>query len=414
VRYPIGHDCRVIPYKKESFPFEQSSNPRQSQCWLDRNLGAGKNTPYKVKIMKENDQLKMPAPLFSQKGPRRRAPLRPDFIASWLRALLGVPLEIKLLGANLIILAVAMVVLFGPPRFQAGRLSDVYVVVAALIIGATVNFALVRLALRPITDLQRVARRVSEGRLSERVPASIVADRELTRLSTTINEMLDNLQAGRSRMRKLGAEVVYAEERERAEVARELHDSVGQTLAAASFQIAAVAHEIGDHAAATRLVGVRELLRTALEEIRNVSRSLHPRVATDLGLPTALEALGDATQQRSLVDVQVNVDISGVIIPSALSATLYRVAQEALRNVERHADAGRATVSLRARPGYVELEVKDDGRGFEGPLEKKRGESGLAAMRERLSLAGGELHIDTAGDRGTSVIAWVGMDTEAA
>jgi signal transduction histidine kinase len=246
------------------------------------------------------------------------------------------------------------------------------------------------------------------------VPASAVADRELTRLSTTINEMLDSLAAGRERMRKLGAEVVYAEERERAQVARELHDSVGQTLAAASFQIAAVAHEIGDHAASARLTGVRELLRTALEEIRNVSRSLHPRVATDLGLPTALEALGDATQQRSLIDVQVTVDIAGVTIPSALAATMYRVAQEALRNVERHADAGHATVSLRARPGYVELEVNDDGRGFEGPREQKRAESGLVTMRERLSLAGGELHIDTAGDRGTRVIAWVGMETEAA
>jgi len=321
-----------------------------------------------------------------------------------LRALLGVPLEIKLFGANLIILVVAVVLLFGPVHLQPGPLSEVYVVVAALIIGATVNFALVRLALGPISALERVAKRVSEGRLAERVPASIVADRELAQLSTTIND----------RMRKLGAEVVYAEERERAQVARELHDSVGQTLAAATFQIATAAHEIGNHSASARLMAVRELLRTALEEIRNVSRSLHPRVATDLGLPSALEALGDATQQRSLVDVRVNVDISGVIIPPALSATLYRVAQEALRNVERHADAGHATLSLRARPGYVELEVTDDGRGFEGRLERKRGESGLAAMRERLSLAGGELHIDTAGNSGTRVIAWVGMDTEAA
>ena len=331
-----------------------------------------------------------------------------------LRVLLRVPLEVKLLGANVIILGAAVLVLFAPARLQSEPLTDLYIVVASLIVGAIVNFTLVRLALRPINSLQRVAKLVSEGRLSERVPASLVADRQLTHLSTTINEMLDSLEAGRDRMRKLGAEVVYAEERERAQVARELHDSVGQTLAAASFQIAAVAHEIGDHNASARLAGVRELLRTALEDIRNVSRSLHPRVATDLGLPTALEALGDATQQRSLIDVQVTVDIAGVTIPQALAATMYRVAQEALRNVERHADAGRATVSLRARPGYVELEVKDDGRGFEGPKEKKRAESGLATMRERLSLAGGELHIDTAGDRGTRVIAWVGMDTEAA
>jgi signal transduction histidine kinase len=331
-----------------------------------------------------------------------------------VRALLRVSLEVKLVGANLIIVGLAVVILFAPARLLPGPLTDIYVVLTALIVGAIVNLVLVRLALRPINELERVSKLVSEGRLSERVPASIVADRELMHLSTTINEMLDSLAAGRERMRKLGAEVVYAEERERAQVARELHDSVGQTLAAATFQIAAVAHEIGNHSASARLAGVRELLRTALEEIRNVSRSLHPRVATDLGLPTALEALGDATQQRSLIDVQVTVDIDGVTIPSALAATMYRVAQEALRNVERHADAGRATVSLRARPGYVELEVKDDGRGFEGPMEKKRAESGLATMRERLSLAGGELHIDTAGDRGTRVIAWVGMDTEAA
>jgi len=331
-----------------------------------------------------------------------------------LRSILGIPLELKLLGANLIIVGVAVILLVGTGRLQAARLPDAYVVVAALIVSASVNVGLVKLALRPIDALERVAKRISEGRLAERVPASIVADRELTQLSTTINEMLDNLAAGRERMRKLGAEVVYAEERERAEVARELHDSVGQTLAAASFQIAAVTHEIGDHAASSRLAAVRELLRTAIEEIRNVSRSLHPRVATDLGLPSALEALGDATQQRSLVDVRVNVDISDVVIPAALSATLYRVAQEALRNVERHADAGHATISLRARPGYVELEVSDDGHGFEGPLEKKRGNSGFATMRERLSLAGGELHIDTTRDSGTRVTAWVGMDTEAA
>jgi signal transduction histidine kinase len=331
-----------------------------------------------------------------------------------LAAVLGIPLEIKLLGANAIILGVAVLALLEPIRLRSGQLTDVYVVAAALIIGAMVNFALVKLALSPIAALQRVARLVSEGRLAERVPASIVADRELTSLSITINEMLDSLSAGRDRMRKLGAEVVYAEERERSQVARELHDSVGQTLAAASFQVAAVAHEIGSHPSSARLATVRELLRTALEEIRNVSRSLHPRVASDLGLPAALEALGDATQQRSLVDVRVNVDISGVVIPLGLSATLYRVAQEALRNVERHADAGHATVSLRARAGYVELEINDDGRGPVGPLEKKRAETALSVIRERLSLAGGELHIDNATDRGTRVIAWVGMDTEAA
>jgi signal transduction histidine kinase len=328
----------------------------------------------------------------------------------WLRSILGIALEIKLLGANLIIVIVAVLLLGAT---SSPHLGDSYVFVVALLVGVGVNLALVKLALGPIDALEHVARRVSEGHLSERVPASLVADRGLTHLSATINAMLDTLETGRDCMRKLGAEVVYAGERERARVARELHDSVAQTIAAANFQITAAAHEIGDHPASPWLTSARELMRTAVEEVRDVSRSLHPRVAADLGLPTALEALGDAAQQRSL-DVQVHLDISEVVIPPALSTTLYRVAQEALHYVERHANAGHATMTLCARPGYVQLEVTDDGCGFEGPAEKERGEAGLATMRERLSLAGGELHIDTTGDRGTRVTAWIGMDTEAA
>lgn len=370
-------------------------------------------------IMTESDSLKMNSTFLGKKDShwdflRNTAANSESRIPRWMRMILGVPLELKLLGANLIILGVAMLALFGPVSFGPSRAADASVMVVALGIGAVVNFALMKLALQPVHTLERVARRVSGGRLSERVPASMVADRNLTQLSNTVNHMLDTLGASRERMRKLGAEVVFAEERERAAVARELHDSVGQNLAAASFQVAAAVNELGEHPALGRLTEVRELLRTSIEEIRNVSRSLHPRVTADLGLPSALEALGDATRQRSLIDVEVHVDIARVVIPSAVSATLYRVAEEALRNVERHADAGQAILTLRARPGYVELEITDDGRGFGGSLEKKRDNSGFAAMRERLSLAGGELHIDTARGGGTRVTAWVGMDTEAA
>jgi len=203
----------------------------------------------------------------------------------WLRLVLEVPLEAKLLGANLIIVAVAVLFLFGPIQIRAGRLFDAYVVATALILGAIVNFVLVRLALGPIESLERVATWVSEGRLAERVPASIVADHELARLSKTINGMLDSLAAGRERVEKLGEEVIYAEERERAQVAQELRDSVGQKLADASFEIAASANETKSDARAARLANARALLRAAIEEIRNISRSSHLHFPADLGLP---------------------------------------------------------------------------------------------------------------------------------
>ena len=133
-------------------------------------------------------------------------------IPRWLHPILEVPLELKLLGANLIILGVALLLLFGPARLQPTRVVDAYIVLAVLFFGAAVNFCLVRLALMPLKSIERVAKAVSQGRFGERVPASIVADRELARVSSTINEMLDSLAADRKRIEKLAAAAVYAEE----------------------------------------------------------------------------------------------------------------------------------------------------------------------------------------------------------
>jgi len=228
----------------------------------------------------------------------------------------------KLLGANLIIVAVAGLLLFGPVELQPARLTDAYIVMVALILGATVNLVLVRLALGPIESLERVAKWVSEGRLAERVPASIVADHELARLSKTINEMLDSLAAGRERVERLGAEVIYAEERERSQVAQELHDSVGQKLADASFEIAASTNEVTSEARATRLAKARALLRAAIEEIRNISGSSHLYVATDLGLPKALDTLHDVTPRPPLNNARSTVDISERLVPDRRAVAL--------------------------------------------------------------------------------------------
>jgi signal transduction histidine kinase len=226
---------------------------------------------------------------------RRNGPLR---LPHWMIPILQVPLELKLLGANLIIIGVAILLLFGPVRLQPTVLTDAYVVLTAMILGALANFLLVRLALGPIESLERVARWVSEGRLAARVPASMVADHELARLSRTINEMLDSLAAGRARMEALGAEVIYAEERERSQVAQELHDSVGQKLANASFLVASAANESDGRKSSSQLADARAQLRMAIDEIRTISGSAHPHVVTDVDLPQALAARPHANRQR--------------------------------------------------------------------------------------------------------------------
>ena len=137
---------------------------------------------------------------------RRRAERRTP---RWLRPILEVPLELKLLGANLTIVGVAILLMFGPVQLEPSRLTDAYIVVAVLLLGAAVNFVLVRLALVPLRSIERVAKWVSQGRFGERVPVSMVADHELARVSRTINEMLDSLAADRKRIQTLGAELAF-------------------------------------------------------------------------------------------------------------------------------------------------------------------------------------------------------------
>jgi methyl-accepting chemotaxis protein len=131
-------------------------------------------------------------------------------IPFWLHTILSIPIELKVLGANLVIMAAAVLMLFGPLRLDPTRLTDAFIVVAALGVGAVVNFVLVRLALRPVKDLTRVAWLVSEGLRGARVPASIAGDSELTQLSTTINQLLDDLVTDRVKINKLARELATA------------------------------------------------------------------------------------------------------------------------------------------------------------------------------------------------------------
>jgi signal transduction histidine kinase len=216
-------------------------------------------------------------------------------IPRWLAVILGVPLEMKLVGANLVVVAVAALLLFGPAHLQTTAMDDAYIAITGLIVSAIVNFLLVRLALGPVGALEQVANRVSGGRIAaSRVPGSIVADHELARLSATINEMLDSLSANRIRMEQLSAEAIYARETERVRVARELHESIGQMLATATFQLDTLAFEMGNSKTSTRLAQVRQLLRSASDEIRNVSQSVHPRNAADLAPSASTQGLPDS------------------------------------------------------------------------------------------------------------------------
>jgi len=343
-----------------------------------------------------------------------RQPRLAPALRSLAERALRVPLLGKLVGANLVIVVAALLVLVAERRGVLPG-NEVSILGVALGLSLFVNLVLVYVALRPLNDLEAAARRVSAGDTAARVTASVLADRDMARVGTTLNTLLDRVTEDRARVRRLAAQVLSVQDEERARVARELHDSTAQILAAIMLQLGVAARESSSPALDARIVTLRELAAEALEEVRSLSHTMHPRVLDDLGLAAALEWIARQTSDQESFDVEVFVDEDHEPIPAPLASVLYRVAQEALRNAARHAAATRVEIFLRREPGRATLEVTDNGRGFDvRRAEERRPGMGLFSMRERVGLVNGSLRVESGPSRGTRVVASVPLgDTDA-
>jgi signal transduction histidine kinase len=229
-----------------------------------------------------------------------------------------------------------------------------------------------------------------------------------------INVLLEGLTADRARVRELAAHVIHTGDEERARIARELHDSTAQSMAALLLELSVVVRETKDEALLERLERVRRIASDVLDEVRMLAQNVHPRVLDDLGLGAALQNLAREGELRGPERIEVVLEDSVAGISLETSAVLYRVAQEALKNAIRHARA--TVVMLRAglRDGIARLEVVDNGSGFRlDDAERRRPGTGLFTMRERVALLDGRLEIDSAPGRGTRIIATVPAAADA-
>lgn len=320
-------------------------------------------------------------------------------------AALRVPLAAKLVGANLLVVAV----LFGAWAVAGNPVNSALVITLATVV--LVHLALVAAALRPIRDLEVVAGRVWRGDYGARVDRSTLADNEVLRVGSMFNILLDGLASDRAHMRRLAAQVIDAGDQERAAIAHELHDSTAQDLAALQFQLAAAARDASDPRLGERLDRARDSAQHILEQVCRLSYAMHPGVLDDLGLDAALRKLARDSAAETGADFDVKVDAAAARMPHNVERVLYRVAEEAIRNIARHASATRVRISLSGSP-IATLEVHDDGRGFDvARVDRLRLGTGLPSMRERLALVDGWLEINTALGGGTTVAAMVPMST---
>jgi two-component system NarL family sensor kinase len=243
------------------------------------------------------------------------------------------------------------------------------------------------------------------------LPDPMVEIVERVRHITRENERLfQRLIEGERRFRGLARAVWKVQEDERRRLARELHDGLGQTLTALTNQLERLQQKI-DAGEAASLAGAVDTARSALNEARELSRLLRPPVLDDLGLSAALSWLTRTLEQRTGLRAVLTLEGLHHRLDPDLETLVFRIIQEALTNVLRHAGVDRAEVGVSRIGMALELRVSDDGKGFDPQVLLAGGEaatgSGLRGMRDRLELFGGRLEILSSPGRGTLLTAEV-------
>ena len=199
--------------------------------------------------------------------------------------------------------------------------------------------------------------------------------------------------------------VVEAQELERARLARELHDETGQALTSILLGLKSLEDRLDSDEGRAAAAEVRELVVSTLQDVRRLAVELRPSALDDFGLVPALERLTETFATGSGIAVDLEARLGDERLPGEIETTLYRLVQEALTNVLKHAAAARVRVSLTRDAGGVTAVVEDDGSGFDAMA--RDGGLGLAGMRERLGIVGGRLTVDSASGRGTTLLAEV-------
>lgn len=312
-----------------------------------------------------------------------------------MTALNRLPLYWRICLINGLVFVIGTIALVASPATVSTQVvvSEAIVLSTGLLVILTANALLIRSTLAPLERLTRQTESVDLQSPRERLTA--VGHGTVARLITSHNAMLDRLEAERN---SSNAKALAAQEAERHRIAQELHDEVGQGLTAVLLGLKRAADRAPDEIA-EELRMVAEIARSSLDEVRDVARRLRPGVLDDLGLLSALAAACTDFTTHSGIHVRRGFSPGLPALTAEKELVVYRVAQEALTNVARHARATTVTVSLSTQGDAVVLLVADDGAGIRGHSEG----TGIRGMRERAHMVEGSLVIRTRVGGGTEV-----------
>jgi two-component system sensor histidine kinase UhpB len=328
----------------------------------------------------------------------RRLPARerPQRLPAMGRRLRNASLLWRVFLANLVVWVIAFALLAWTPVtvHRIARPGELAILALGLVLMLAVDLFLLRRVLEPLRRLVVVMGAVEPGRPGRRAEPPESGGREVMALADALNAMLDRLEDER---RESGRRALAAQESERARIARELHDEVGQTLTAVALRAEQAAHQPDGQSLA--LVEINETVLRSLQDVQRIGRELRPEALDDLGLINALIAMCSRVAHQSGVRVVRNLDGQLPPLTDEVELVIYRVAQEALTNAVRHSGGTEVRISLTHAGDLVTLVVADHGHG----LPPRRRESGLRGMRERAMLIDAELEIQSETNQGTEV-----------
>lgn len=226
----------------------------------------------------------------------------------------------------------------------------------------------------------------------------------------------DELEASRQRLRLLSQRLLSIQEEERRRIAREIHDELGQALTALKYDVSWLNQRRGkrDEETSVKLRKMDELIDGTIRSVRRISADIRPAVLDDLGLVSAIEWLVQEFRARSGIRCHLEIGLDDPDVPKAAATTVFRVAQEAMTNVLRHAGATRLDIRLHQRGGRLRLEIVDNGKGITEDQISSATSLGLIGIRERAHHLSGEAEIGRAMPRGTFVRLEIPLETTEA
>lgn len=292
--------------------------------------------------------------------------------------------------------------------------SVLKVTLAVSLFAVLAAFGFTQVLVRPLFELKRVALRVGEGLFDQR--ARVHFKDEIGQLATTLNSMAENLDRMQRELQRkdeirlqLLDELMVAQEEERKRIARELHDETSQALTSIMVGLKLLEQAQTLEETRRQTVELRLVAARVLEEVHRLALELRPSLLDDLGLAHALQKYGEDFGNKTGLDVDYQILAPGKRrFSPQMEIAIYRIVQEALTNIARHAHARHVSIVLSVQPVIARVIVEDDGCGFDVAQavrgSGREGKLGLFGMQERAALLGGELTIESSPETGTTLI----------